>query len=392
MEKFIIAKDFVKKVRRFSVKGRTIEFKIKPVPSNEEPVSWIKEAVNQVIHKGTQDLGPDDQVAFSFCSKDFKRGDGWVRFRPVANVTYDDVWDVISNVYQSNSTGLNTDTFCLGVTSVKMPIGKGNDNRARQYNNFGEECSKRRGIILQRAEKLVEDAGVSIPEEGCGIPELQKFQDHLLNYRIVVYNYGSKGRDVIFRSSNEATALNLIYHRGHYNVITSLTAAFACSYFCEECHVPYNTKTAHRCCKTCPCCYQAPVGPHAISVRCDDCNRSFRGQSCYDNHLKPRSHGKSIVCAQVIRCENCLKMLKSDRKHVCNEVYCKICQDHVPQDHMCFMQPDTRSPKINETLFIFYDLETRQERVLADGSVLHEPNLCVLTRKSYTFAKNVGTD
>ncbi|KAJ8981036.1 hypothetical protein NQ317_018008 [Molorchus minor] len=139
MEKFIIAKDFVKKVRRFNVTGRTIEFKIKPVPSNKEPVSWIKEAVNQ----GTQDLGPDNQVAISFCSKDFKRGDGWVRFRPVANVTYDALWDVINSVYQSTSTGLNTDTFCLGVTTVKIPRGKGN-NRPRKFNTYVEECSKRR--------------------------------------------------------------------------------------------------------------------------------------------------------------------------------------------------------------------------------------------------------
>ncbi|KAJ8965523.1 hypothetical protein NQ317_019537, partial [Molorchus minor] len=418
MEKFIIAKDFVKKVKRFNLTGRTIEFKIKPVPSNEEPVSWIKEAVNQVIQKGTQDLSPDDQVAFSFCSKDFKRGDGWVRFRPVCNVTYDDVWDVISSVYQSNSTGLNTDTFCLGMTSVRMPAGKGKHS-AKVYNTFNDECGKRRGIIVinnkdnmclpralvvaiacvskdpdqikvrrdirkiqtQRAAQLCTDVGIVIPEKGCGIPELQKFQEHFNNYNIVVYNYGTKGRDTIFKGPVEGPSLNLIYHEGHFNVITSLTAAFACGYYCKECNIPYNVKNKHRCGGTCPCCQQTPVCLQDLTVLCVECKRSFRGQRCYDNHKKVGSMGKSTVCEQIVRCDECHKVMKKKRHHTCGEVYCKVCNTHVPQDHLCYMQSDTGKPKIKDILFVFYDLETRQEKVLDDGSLLHEPNLCVTSKR-----------
>ncbi|XP_018568949.1 uncharacterized protein LOC108909186 [Anoplophora glabripennis] len=90
-----------------------------------EPVGWIKDAVNQIIAKGTEDLDLQDQVAFSFCSKDFLRGEGWARFRPVNEITYDDIWSIISSVYQSNSSGIKTETFYLGVTTVKMPVGRG---------------------------------------------------------------------------------------------------------------------------------------------------------------------------------------------------------------------------------------------------------------------------
>ncbi|KAJ8909931.1 hypothetical protein NQ315_005650 [Exocentrus adspersus] len=72
MEKFVIAKDFVKRVRRFNLMGRTLEFKIKSIPEGQEPVSWVRDAINQVIAKGTEGLRPEDQVAFSFCSKDYK--------------------------------------------------------------------------------------------------------------------------------------------------------------------------------------------------------------------------------------------------------------------------------------------------------------------------------
>ncbi|KAJ8912817.1 hypothetical protein NQ315_014400 [Exocentrus adspersus] len=135
LEKFVIAKNFVKTVRRFNLVGRILEFKIKSIPDGQEPVSsWQRGergSFNQVIAKRTEGLSPEDQVAFSFCSKDYKEGDGWVPFRPVIEVTYDNVWKVISSIYQSNSTGLNSETFCLGVTSVKMFAGRGT---GRNYN------------------------------------------------------------------------------------------------------------------------------------------------------------------------------------------------------------------------------------------------------------------
>ncbi|KAJ8909768.1 hypothetical protein NQ315_007965 [Exocentrus adspersus] len=150
MEKFVIAKDFVK--------------------------------------TGTGGLSPEDQV--SFCSNDYKKGDGWVPCRPIRQ-------DV-----------------------VKMRT--------------------------QKTLQLMKGVGVVIPEGGCEIPELQQFQQYLNDFKIVVYAYGNKGRDVIFKGSEEAPSLNLLYHEGHYNVITSLTAAFCCSYYCEACHIPYDHKNEHR--------------------------------------------------------------------------------------------------------------------------------------------------
>ncbi|KAJ8911928.1 hypothetical protein NQ315_016269 [Exocentrus adspersus] len=342
MSKYIVVKDYTKKVRRFNLTGRTLEFKIKTPSFKSDPVSWVQDAINQVIAEGTRGLGPNDQVSFSFGSNDMARTPGWISFRPVKNVTYEDVWRVISSVYQSNSKGLNTSTFCLSVTSVKMPAGRGN-KRGRDYNTFQEESLARRGVITitnndnkclpralvvakayvdkdpefnqvrrdigklqtQRAIQLIEDAAVSIPDAGCGIVELEQFQSHLAGYRIVVYQYGSKASAVAI------SAKNVMFH-------TILKG---------------------------------------IKVACFDCKRSFRGQNCYDNHRNAGSLGKGTVCQQIKRCEECLKTIKSDRKHVCGE-------------------RDTSKPKTNDELFIFYDLETRQEKE-QNGGLLHEPNLCV---------------
>lgn len=107
--------------------------------------------------------------------------------------------------------GLNTSTFCLGVTSLRMPTGKG---RSKFYNSFSEECTKRRGVVMidnkenlclprvlivtkanmdkdleyrkvrknigkvqtLRTIELCRNASVNVPKEGAGIPELQIFQ------------------------------------------------------------------------------------------------------------------------------------------------------------------------------------------------------------------------
>lgn len=138
MEKFVIIKDILRKVSCFNLTGRMLEFKIKPIPTREEPVAWIRTAINQINEKGTEDLQSNNLVGFTFCSKDFQRGEGWLAFREAGKVTFYDIWNVISKIYQSNSSGLSTSTFCLGVTSSN---GKG-----RRYNTF-DECNKRRGII-----------------------------------------------------------------------------------------------------------------------------------------------------------------------------------------------------------------------------------------------------
>lgn len=41
--------------------------------------------------------------------------------------------------------------------------------------------------------------------------------------------------------------INLLYHKGHNNVVISLIAAFGDGYFCEECHLRFNRKQDHRC-------------------------------------------------------------------------------------------------------------------------------------------------
>lgn len=417
MANFSIVRDNSSYVRRFSLKGRNVVFKIKPVPENENPVHWIKDAVRQIILYSVQDLQSTDKVGFTFSCDDFTNGPGWFGFRNASDVKFSDIWAVLGGIFQSNSCGLNTNTFCLNVTSVSLPSGTG--NRPKKYASYAEECLMRRGIITinnkdnnclpraivvsmayvdksldynkirrdngkiqtQKALQLLNDADITIPEQGAGISELQQFQRFLNEYQITVYAYGSKGRDIIYKGAEATKRINLLHYKNHYNVITSLTAAFSCNFFCEHCHIPYEHKVDHRCQTSCFCCHQSPACNRKKYVTCNDCNRKFKGINCFENHKKAMSDTQSL-CERLKQCTLCLKLYKNDRNHICNEIFCKICYKFVEEDHLCFMPVDTKSPSLKDILFIFYDLETQLEQTSnVEISNIHKPNLCIFVQR-----------
>ena len=427
------------RVKRFDLKSRKIQFKIRPIPEKEEPTSWIREAVNDMFKHALTGLSPEDKVGITFSGKSFaaERGNGWINFKDCSNLKFSDVWEMISKIFQSNSEGISTDDFSLTITSVKLPSGQGK-TQSGKYNTFTEECIKRRGIIniknndnlclpralvvgkvyadnenylkvkvrrdigkiqTQKALKLVDDAHITVPAEGCGIPELKIFQNHLKEYKVTVYEYGSKGQKVIFegfptQNGKEKKSINLLYNDNHFNVITSLTAAFCCGYYCEECHIPYNSKNQHKCHRSCPQCQNTPsCSRNEKEVLCKDCNRNFRGKSCFDTHKASNSTGKNSICEQMKKCILCLKTYGATRQHICGEYFCKMCSKHVEKEHMCYILPDNRIPAYKGILYIFYDLESRQEKVIGEKMLtigsetsvtpvkMHVPNLCVFQQK-----------
>ena len=277
-QRFRILTDFETQVKRFNLKARKVQCTINPVPPQEEPTTWIKDAIEDILRLTIKDLSPEDKVGVTFSGEGFSnsRGSGWVNFKNCSELSFHDVWEMISKIFQSNSQGISTDTFSLSVTSVKMPVGTGKKS-SQMYNSFEEECLNRKGIICiqnkdnlclpralivgkayadsdvnfrkvrrdigkiqtSRTLELLKEMEINIPSSGCGIEELKLFQNHLKDYKITVYEYRTKGRKVIYEGvPNSDKKINLIYFNNHFNVITSLTAAFCCSYYCEICHKP----------------------------------------------------------------------------------------------------------------------------------------------------------
>ena len=72
----------------------------------------------------------------------------------------------------------------------------------------------------------MQTTGINV-QHGGGIPELQRFQDHFSEYRIVVYG-GLDCGDIIFDGQGTSEKrINLLYGdvNHHYHVIANLTGA-----------------------------------------------------------------------------------------------------------------------------------------------------------------------
>lgn len=406
-------------VKKFRMYGSKTVFKFNKPPTGFDEFEWVRKGlaclVNEMKGKAT---GPNDYLGFTVRSLNFKNKEpGYVAFKPINEIDEDVIWTIFGGILQSNAESFtSSDTFTIEATIVQLPVGSG-PRRSGLYNTFAEESRVRLGIVqiknidnlclpraivvakahakkdplfkairqdrckrqTVKAEKLMAKARVLIPSEGAGILELEKFQTHLRKYQITVYNFNSRGRDVFFSGENPDARLkiNLLFHEGHYNVITSLTSAFACKFYCEACHIPYEKRYEHRCSSMCAACLvtSPPCELEHTGITCPDCNRSFKSQSCFLAHQKD-------VCDNYKSCKDCNRIFRPrGRKnaHVCGEIFCKMCQDHMDPNHKCHMTVDTGKPKTKGFLFIFFDFETRQDEPLpGDPSAnKHIVNLCV---------------
>ncbi|KAK5637791.1 hypothetical protein RI129_000027 [Pyrocoelia pectoralis] len=215
-------------------------------------------------------------------------------------------------------------------------------------------------LLQTRTMQLYHNSGVDL-SQGGSYQHIQSFQNHLASYTIVVYN-SRIGDSVYFEGPREPgrVVLNLILEDEHYNVITSLTSAFTCSYYCDK-------RIIMKCQYQCPCCHEKP--PCSIQnakIVCKDCNRDFHGQECFQNHKD------TDLCKKLRRCLKCLKTFEVKGKHRCGYSRCPTCKNEKPIGHHCYMAVnkaprDTAEGKTS--MFIFYDLECMQEKIAREQMI-----------------------
>ena len=105
--------------------------------------------------------------------------------------------------------------------------------------------------IYPRVDQQLVATGISL-ENGGGIPELERFQDHFRHYKIVVYT-GLKCDEIMFEGRVDATErLSLLYDEvtRHYHVIGKLSAAMARQYVCKSCGKGCRSDVTHTCDQT----------------------------------------------------------------------------------------------------------------------------------------------
>ena len=172
----------------------------------------------------------------------------------------------------SNVRIQNKDNLCLARAIVVAKAKVDNDER---YQRISDSRKTLQGDL---AHELHEKAGVPLGQ--CGIEEVKKFQAYLSDYQINIVS--KEHLNTIIYSGPEAPKQIYLYaHDNHYDIISSMPAFLARKKYCHKCKKGYDKIEDHLCGDTCKLCYTQNC-PITSWVFCEDCNRFFKSQECFD--------------------------------------------------------------------------------------------------------------
>ena len=384
---------------------------------------------HHLIRDVTWDMNPNDQVRFILRSDQLNTPIS-IPFMEVERLTTERVFSQIERVIQSNQEFRLNDTVTIDMIHVVTPQGSGKSKPKRTLLNirdylkdkksiisinnnddfclaralvvavakiendpkYGQIIKSNRPVQLERALDLHQAANV--PLGPCGIDEVKLFQNYLTNYQIIVVS-GDHNDCIIYPpqppGTDEKPTINLYFHAKHFDVITSLPGFLNRSYFCRRCHKAYNNTSDHMCPAMCRSCRAFGCVLEGDGIVCNECDRVFKNQACYDHHKEPINGGGRSVCQVIRKCDKCGKAMDvrhMKKGHICGKK-CRTCGLILNQEdteHLCYIQQLEQEEESSYNQLLFFDFEATQEH----GT--HCPNLCVVHDEEREVALFQGED
>ena len=249
---------------------------------------------------------------------------------------------------------------------------------------------------MQRERALDLHEAANVPLGPCGLDEVEQFQQHLVNYQITVVS-GDHNNSIIYpreppSNPNPEKSISLYYHANHFDVITSLPGFLNRSHFCHRCHKPYDHTTSHLCKGQCRSCRGFECVLQGDGIRCNECDRMFKNQACYDRHKEPIDGGGRTVCEAIRKCPKCGKAMDINKLgpkgHICGKKCptCNVVYQPKDIDHLCYIQQEELKEESGYNHLLFFDFEATQEHGI------HHPNLCVVYDEEKEVALFQGPD
>lgn len=310
----------------------------------------------------------------------------------------------------------NTDELCCArAICVMREYVKRQMQEPNTFKNIRQDRGKN-SQQLKEAKKLHQQAGV--PEDLCGLEEIEKFQEYLgpQGYRIIVVEVSRGG--VIFKGEKFQNAEKIIaivksvsadesgQETAHYDGLYSIKGFMNRSYFCSKCCKGYNTEDSvhHRCmAKSCPSCKQTTSkkekGCSNFTLwkkpdrSCRVCKREFYGEACFAAHLVEsvdenkemktlrvsleKQLGEELTpvmvlhstCRDFKRCTECMATYKvnKDLPHKCYHAPCRHCLDYVNvYEHKCYITSEDEK-HFKRTLQKLKKDKKKQEQLLGNN-------------------------
>ena len=266
--------------------------------------------------------------------------------------------------------------------------------------------NKSRKLQKVEAMKLHMEAGVEINDFGSTLEDVNTFANHLgVQINIVDSDHFNEIIHTKNEESDEGKMIYLYKNKNHYDVIRSMPGFLCKDYYCHTCKKSYTLRDKHKCPKKCLACFKYDSNCNGPEITCNDCNRIFFGQKCFDEHKRERSKGKSnIVCALVQKCFECKRTVSNLKGHICGYSVCINCNEYCNlQDHKCYMNNvktkgglctrggvcENLKPKkcclcckTRTDQYMFYDFETQQDTGV---HIVNHANVQDFYGNEYTF-------
>ena len=385
---------------------------------------------HHLLEDVTTGMNPNDQVRFILRSDQLQTPIA-IPFLPLEKLTTEKVLSHVEKVVQSNEEFRLNDTVTIDIIHVEMPQGSGKRRVKRNIVNIREYLKKKQSVVtiknkdnfcLARAlavgiAKIEKDPrygqikdsrcyiqferalglhqAANVPLRSCGLNEVNLFQQYLTNYQIIVV-FGDHNNSIIYPheppNTDEKPILSLYYHNNHFDTITSLPGFLNKSHFCHRCHKSYDNTTDHMCSTMCRLCRQFGCIYEGDGIVCNECDRVFKNQACYDHHKEPINGGGRSVCEVIRKCPKCGKAMDvrkiRDGGHMCGKKCptCGVDLDSKDTDHLCYVQQLECEEESSYNHLLFFDFEATQEHGI------HHPNLCVVYDEEKEVALFQGQD
>ena len=381
---------------------------------------------HHLLEEVKEGMAPNDKIRFILRSEQLDTPIS-LPFMTVEQLTTERVYSQFERVIQSNQEFRLNDTVIIDINHVVAPEGSGRSKRTifniRDHlkqkksivciNNTDDLCLARALAVaiariendpkykrisksdrpVQRQKALDLHQAANVPLGPCGIAEVKLFQNYLVNYQIIVVSGAHNNSNPQSTATDEKPIISLYYHDNHFDVITKLPGFLNRSYFCHRCHKTYDHTTDHICTTMCNKCRGFGCVKVGNGVTCNECDRVFRNQTCYDRHKnEPIDGGGRTVCQVIRNCEKCGNAMDirkiRDGGHICGRK-CKTCGLILTQedtDHKCYIKQLEQEEESSYNHLLFFDFEATQEH----GT--HCPNLCVVHDEEREVALFQGKD
>ena len=373
---------------------------------------------DHLLRDVTEGMNSTDQVRFVLSSNQLQSPIS-LPFCSLEELTTEKVFSQVEKVVQSNEEFRLNDTVNIDLIRVQMPQGSGKTKVRRQTWNIREYLQRKKSVIpinnkddlclaraltvsiariendprykqirdssrhIQRERAFDLHEAANVPLGPCGLKEVDLFQHYLTNYQILVVS-GDQNNAIIYpprppANPNPEKSIYLYYQANHFDVITKLPGFLNTNYFCHACHKGYDHTTDHLCDGMCKSCRRFGCTIENNGITCQECDRFFKNQTCYDRHKQePINGGGRTVCQAVRKCPKCKKSLVFRRlkNHPCVDnkkcPTCKVVRNPNDPNHQCYIQQEQPKEEPSYAQLLFFDFECNQERGI------HEPNLCVV--------------